>query len=168
MSESRRTRRLSRFTFGLPSAYVNVTGSRDSGWMRRLAVITAALSLLAGAGTTAALGAGGVPPIPSFGGSWSHAEVNVRIGKAPHTLILDHGRIVQASAAQITLLEFDGSTVVVPLSPKTLITIGRRKGTPTDLRLGMTVETLRIDGGAAVRVNAAVAPGPRSPRVRVR
>lgn len=139
--------------------------------MRRLAVITTALSLLAGAGTTAALGAGGVPPIPSFGGSWSHAEVNVRIGRAPHTLILDHGRIVQASAAQITLLEFDGSSVVVPLAPKTLVTIARRKAAAGALRVGMTVETMRIDGGAAVRVNVAVAPGPRSarsPRVRVR
>lgn len=124
--------------------------------MRRLAATIAALSLVAGAGTVAALGAGGVPPIPHFDGAWSHAEINVRIRRQPHTLILDHGIIVQASAAQITLREFDGSVVVVPLLPTTLVVIGGRRTAPDKLGRDMIAETLRIDGGAAVRVRASV------------
>ncbi|HVC86118.1 MAG TPA: hypothetical protein VNC40_01680 [Gaiellaceae bacterium] len=135
--------------------------------MSRFTLTLAVLCLLAGAGATFASGGhgkggngnsngGGVPPIPHFAGAWSHAEINVRIRRQPHTLILDHGQIVQASATQITLREFDGSIVVVPLTAETRIIIGRRKGAPSDLRRKMTAETMRIDGGAAVRVLASV------------
>ncbi len=80
-------------------------------------------------------------------------EINRKIGKTPHTLILDRGRIVQASATQITVREL-GSPVVIPLSPQTLVVIDRLPATPSDLRRRMAVVTMRIDGGAAVRVRA--------------
>lgn len=126
--------------------------------MRTFAAVLAALSAVASAGTAAGAG-GGVPPFPRIGVAWSHVELNVSIARQPHTLILDRGRIVQASFAplQITLLESDRTTAVVPLSPQTIVTVNGRRATPYSLRLHMTAETMRIDGGAAVRVRA-VAP----------
>jgi hypothetical protein len=121
--------------------------------MRRLAPILTALSL-ACAGTALAGGGGNVPPIPRVPGQWSHVEINLKIRKTPHTLILDRGRIAQASATSITLREL-GSVVVVPLSPETLVVIDGLPATPNDLRRKMSVVTMRIDGGAAVRVRAS-------------
>ena len=95
-----------------------------------------------------------VPPIPRVPGQWSHVEINRKIGKTPHTLILDRGKVVQASATQITIREL-GSPVVVPLSPQTLVVIDGLPATPTDLRRRMTVVTMRIDGGADVCVRAS-------------
>ena len=122
--------------------------------MRRLAVTLAAFMTLAIAGTTAASGARGVPPFPHLGTSWSHAEINVRIGRQVHTLILDRGRIVQAGPAQITLREADGTLAVIALDDQTLVRIDSRPALTSDLRRKMTAQTMRIDGGAAVRVVA--------------
>ena len=69
-------------------------------------------------------------------------------------MILDRGRVVQASATSITLREL-GSPVAVPLSPTTLVVIDKLPATPGDLRRRMFVVTMRIDGGAAVRVRAS-------------
>lgn len=125
--------------------------------MRRLAAVLAALSLVAGAGTAA--GARGVPPFPRIPGAWSHVEINVTLARQPHTLILDRGRIVQASLAplQITLLESDGTTWTIPLTQQTIVMVNGRRATVYNLRKRMMAETLRVDGGAAVRVRA-VAP----------
>jgi hypothetical protein len=120
--------------------------------MRRLAVFVAVLSLLAYAG--AAAHAAGVPPFPHLLGNWSHAEINVTIHRQPHTLILDRGRITQVSATQLTLREHDGSTVVVPVSFQTIVVVNRFRATIYDLRRRMIAETMRIDGGPAVRVRA--------------
>jgi hypothetical protein len=123
--------------------------------MRRLPIILSVISLACG-GTTLAAGAAKappVPPIPRVAGQWSHVEINRKIGKVPHTLILDRGRVTQASATQITIREL-GSPVVVPLSEQTLVVIDGLPATPNDLRRKMTVVTMRIDGGAAVRVRA--------------
>jgi hypothetical protein len=122
--------------------------------MRKLAVLIAALSLLACAGSAA--GAGGAPPqIPRIPGTWSHAEINVTIRKVPHTLIVDRGRIVEITTTQLTLREKDGSTWPIPLTDQTLVTIDNAPATISDLRRRMTATTLRVDGGAAVRVRAA-------------
>jgi hypothetical protein len=126
--------------------------------MRRLVLLLAALSLVL-AGTALAGKGGGakqgkVPPFPRVPGKWSHVEINRKIGKRPHTLILDRGRILQASPTQITILEL-GSPAVVPLSDQTLVVIDRLPATVNDLRRRMTVVTMRIDGGAAVRVRAS-------------
>ena len=129
--------------------------------MRRLVVLTAALSLVAFAGTAAAGRAGGPPPFPQFVGAWSHAEINVTIRHQPHTLILDRGRLVQISATQLTLREADGTTQVVPLGPSTIFTGVRvRRNAPlrAPLRRALFAETMRIDGGTAVRVRVSLRP----------
>ena len=122
--------------------------------MRKLAVLFAALSLLACAGTAA--GAGGAPPqIPRIPGTWSHAEINVTIKRVPHTLIVDRGKIAEITTTQLTLREGAGVNVVIPLSAQTIVMVDGAPATISDLRRRMTATTLRVDGGAAVRVRAA-------------
>jgi hypothetical protein len=122
--------------------------------MRKLAVLIAALSLLACAGSAAGAG-GGPPQIPRIPGTWSHAEINVTIRKVPHTLIVDRGRIVEITTTQLTLRESAGVTQVIPLTDQTLVTIDNAPATISDLRRRMAATTLRVDGGPAVRVRAA-------------
>jgi hypothetical protein len=122
--------------------------------MRKLAVLIAALSLLACAGSAAGAG-GGPPQIPRIPGTWSHAEINVTIRKFPHTLIVDRGRIVEITTTQLTLRESAGVTQVIPLTDQTLVTLDGAPGTISDLRRRMSATTLRVDGGPAVRVRAA-------------
>ncbi len=122
--------------------------------MRKLAVLFAALSLLACAGVAA--GAGGAPPqIPRIPGTWSHAEINVTIRRVPHTLIVDRGRIAEITTTQLTLREGAGVNVVIPLSAQTIVMIDGAPATISNLRRRMTATTLRVDGGAAVRVRAS-------------
>jgi hypothetical protein len=122
--------------------------------MRKLAVLFAALSLLACAGTAA--GAGGAPPqIPRIPGTWSHAEINVTIRRVPHTLIVDRGKIAEITTTQLILREGAGVNVVIPLSAQTIVKVDSAPATISDLRRRMTATTLRVDGGAAVRVRAA-------------
>lgn len=120
--------------------------------MRKLAIMLSALSL-ACAGTALAGGGGNVPAIPRVAGQWSHVEINLKIRRVPHTVILDRGRIIQAAATSITLREL-GNPAVIPLSSQTLVVIDGLPATPSDLRRKMTVVAMRIDGGAAVRVRA--------------
>jgi hypothetical protein len=121
--------------------------------MGKLATLIAALALVVCSG--AAAGPGGAPPqIPQIPGTWSHAEINVKIKKVPHTLIVDRGKITEITTTQVTLREQDGSIRVIPLSDQTIATIDGRRATIYDLRRRMTVTTLRVDGGAAVRVRA--------------
>ena len=48
-----------------------------------------------------------------------------------------------------------GVTVVIPLSAQTIVMLDGSPATISDLRRRMTATTLRIDGGAAVRVRAS-------------
>jgi hypothetical protein len=121
--------------------------------MRKLTVTLIVLSLMA-AFAGSAIATRGVPSFPRLAGAWSHAEINVTIRRIPHTLILDRGRIVQVSSSQLTLRERDGSLVVVPLSQSTIVTLGNVPATVFELKKRMTAMTMRIDGGAAVRVRA--------------
>jgi hypothetical protein len=121
--------------------------------MRKLAVLFAALSLLACAGSAAGAG-GGPPQIPRLPGTWSHAEINVTIKKVQHTLILDRGKIVEVTMTQLTLKERDGTTAVIPVNGQTLVNADGRPSAISSLRRRMTVTTLRVDDGAAVRVRA--------------
>ena len=125
--------------------------------MRRSVALIAALSLLALAGTAAAGRHGGPPPFPQLGGTWSHAEINVAIGRQPHTLIVDRGLVVQSSATQLTLRESDGTTVVVPVGAKTKFTGPRIRARMVHLGLSSAM-TMRIDGGDAVRVRISFRP----------
>jgi hypothetical protein len=122
--------------------------------MRKLATTIVALSLLAFAASAVAATRTPIPPFPHLSGCWSHAEINVKIKKVPHTLILDRGRIVQVSRTQVTLRECDNTTVVVPLSQSTLVVLQGVPSTVFDLTKRMNAQTMRIDGGAAVRLRA--------------
>lgn len=119
--------------------------------MRKLFALAAAASLLSLAGVA---GAGDVPPFPSLPGTWSHAEINVTLKRAPHTLILDRGRITRVSGTQLTLRERDGQLVPVPLAASAVVVVDRVPATIYALRRGMKAQTLRIDGGPAVRIRA--------------
>jgi len=121
--------------------------------MRKLAATLASLSLLASAGVAAGSG-GGPPQIPRIPGTWSHAEINVTVRKQPHTLILDRGRVMQVTTSQITLREGAAGGQSIPITAQTLVTLDGRPASITDLRRRMFATTLRIDGGAAVRLRA--------------
>jgi len=117
--------------------------------MRLLVVLALALAL---AGVAVAAPAPPVPKFPRFPGDWSHADVNVVVKRVPHTLTLDRGRIVQISTTQLTLREKDGSMPTIPITPDTIVTILGRPATILDLRKRELAETLRVDGGPAVRL----------------
>lgn len=121
--------------------------------MRKLAILFAALSLLACAGTAAGAG-GGPPQIPRIPGTWSHAEINVTIKKVPHTLIVDRGKIVEITTTTLTLREGAGHLETIPLNVQTIVNLDGAPATISNLRRRMTATTLRVDGGAAVRVRA--------------
>jgi type 1 fimbria pilin len=117
--------------------------------MRKLVVLVGLVAMLAtGATSTAA----SVPPFPKLEGKWSHADINVKIDRKPHTVTLDRGRITQVSAAQLTLRESDGSAFVIPLTSFAIVRIYGSPATIFQLRRGMNAMTMRIDGGPAVRI----------------
>jgi hypothetical protein len=126
---------------------MTANGKSQSMW--RIATLLAVLSLAVSA---ASARAGNVPPFPRVAGTWSHAEINVTIRKQAHTLILDRGKIIQVSDTQLTLRHPDKTTAIVPLLPSTIVNIKGANATIYFLRRGMQVQTMRIDGGAAVRI----------------
>jgi hypothetical protein len=130
----------------------SVTGRGDSRNVRRLVVTLATLPLLACAGPAA--GAGAPPQIPKIPGKWSHVELNVVIKKVPHTLIVDRGKVIEITTTSVTLREAGGVTPVIPITDQTIVTLDGRPASISSLRRKMTVTTLRVDGGAAVRVRA--------------
>ena len=117
--------------------------------MRRLAVLVGTLIFLAVVGSAAAA-ARKPPPFPPLPAGSTHAEINVKIAGQLHTLILDRGRIVLVGPRNMLLREDDGTAVVIPLSPDTIVQPAGL--TIYDLRRGMIVDAMRIDDGAAVRV----------------
>jgi hypothetical protein len=123
--------------------------------MRKLTVLIALLIVSAFAGVSVA-GAKPPPPFPALGAKWSHAEINITIKGVPHTLVLDHGRILQVSATQVTIREPDGTVHTIALSPTTIYTWRGFGFRPEVLRRGLMVETMVIDQGAAVRVRVTL------------
>jgi hypothetical protein len=123
--------------------------------MRRILIIAIALLAFAVPAASAKLVAA-PPPFPKLVAGWSHAEINVRIARQPHTLILDLGRVVSADPAVLILRESDGSLVTVALAPTTRIMLNGQPATAADLGRGLIAATMRIDdlGSAAVRVRA--------------
>ena len=122
--------------------------------MRRRAATLVSLALLAVAGPAA--GAGGQPPqIPRVPGTWTHIEMNVTIRHVPHTIILDRGRILQVTTTQLTVREGAGVNQVIPITAQTLVTVDGTRASIFDLRRRISVTTMRIDGGDAVRVRAS-------------
>lgn len=115
---------------------------------RSLAVLAAAAALVFAASASATP----VPQFPSVDGTWSHAEINVRIGKQPHTLILDRGVLVRATRGGLRVRESDGSVVTMPVARRVAVSSAGGPVPFTFLRTGWSIETMRIDGGAAVRI----------------
>jgi hypothetical protein len=118
--------------------------------MRKLLATVAVSTVLAGA--LAAAGLAGPPAFPNLPGDWSHAEINVKIKRTPHTLILDRGRVTQVNATQLTLREADGSVVVVPIASATIYKWLGIRPRGRILHRGLFALTMRVDAGAAVRV----------------
>jgi hypothetical protein len=117
--------------------------------MKRSLAAAAAVAMLAFAGPASA---GQTPPFPDVAGSWSHAEINVQIGRQPHTLILDRGVLTRVSRAGLRIRESDGNIVTMPVAKRAAVSSAGGPVPFTFLRTGWSIETMRIDGGAAVRV----------------
>ena len=107
---------------------------------------TAACSLALAAGSASGAG-GGVMPA-----GWTHAEINYAVGRVPHTLILDRGRVAAVSPTSLTLREQDGSMVQIGLSSSTQVTVNGQPGQLSNIRRFANAVTQRIDGGPATQV----------------
>jgi hypothetical protein len=112
-------------------------------------VAAAAVALLALAGSASAVP---TPPFPDVAGTWSHAEINVQVGRQPHTLILDRGIVTRVSRASLRVRESDGNIVSMPVARRVQVSSAGGPVPFAFLRTGWSVETMRIDGGAAVRI----------------
>jgi hypothetical protein len=117
--------------------------------MKRSLAAVAAVAALAFAGSASAAR---TPPFPDVAGSWSHAEINVQIGRQPHTLVLDRGVLMRVSRAGLRVRESDGNVVTMPVSRRVVVASAGGPVPFTFLRTGWSIETMRIDGGAAVRI----------------
>lgn len=122
--------------------------------MRTTALLIAILVSLVVAGGAPAAKRLPVPVFPNIPGKWSHAEINVTIARTPHTLILDRGHVKQVTRTILRVLEGDGSVVSIPVSPATKVEVDGARGRVGWLNTSMDVETLRIDGGTALRIRA--------------
>jgi len=80
----------------------------------------------------------------------------VVIKRVPHTLIVDRGKITQITTTSLTLHENTGVNQVIPLTGATIVTVDGAPAGISSLRRRMSATTLRVDGGAAVRVRATV------------
>ena len=127
-----------------------MTAVDQSTSMRKLAVLIVVLGVLTTVGAAGA--ASGIPAFPTVPGTWSHVDINRKIGRKWHTLTLDRGRITQVSPTQLTLREPDKSVTVIPLTPQTLVRVYGVDTSIYVLRRGMNAMTMRIDGGPAVRI----------------
>ena len=106
-----------------------------------------AMLAISATGTAAA-----VPQFPNIPGSWSHIDINRKIGGKWHTLSLDRGRITQVNTTGMTLREADGTSVQVPLTASAIVRVYGFPASIYDLRRLMYATTMRIDGGPAVRI----------------
>ncbi len=124
--------------------------------MHRLSIRAfAALVALATAASAGATLLAALPTPPA--GNWSHATINVTIKRAPHTLTYDRGRVESVTANSLTLVEL-GSPVTIPISPSAQITISGQPASLSQIQRLEIATTLRIDGGAAIRVSVRVPP----------
>jgi hypothetical protein len=109
--------------------------------------------VLAGTATPATF-----PGLGSLPTGWTHAEINVVVGGGPHTLVLNKGRVQDASASSLTVREADGSEAVVPVSSTTVVMVNGQPGSISSIVPGAMVVTMQIDGNPAQRVQARVPP----------
>jgi hypothetical protein len=134
----------------LRTADGNLTRRGDDLGVRRTLLqaiaVTAACSLALAAGSASGAG-GGVMPA-----GWTHAEINYAVGRVPHTLILDRGRVAAVTPTSLTLREQDGSMVQIGLSSSTQVIVNGQPGQLSNIRRFANAVTQRIDGGPATQV----------------
>jgi hypothetical protein len=136
-----------------------MTGAgKDAVIVKKLAaLVVLALALAASAMAAPVPKAGsvrtpGFPPLPA---GWSHADVNVTIDGASHTLSLDRGVVTRVTPTDLRLRERDNTMADVALTRATIVVLVGKRGKPNDrIVVGMIAWTLRVDGGPAVRVRA--------------
>lgn len=88
-----------------------------------------------------------------FGPNMVRAEVIVRQGTTVRDFRLDRGRIRAVGRDSLTLLERDGSVVVVPLAANAEVRRGGRRLPVRALRRGQNVLTVRESGRRAAVVH---------------
>ena len=89
-----------------------------------------------------------------YGPKMVRAEVIVHDGGVLRDYRLDRGRIRAVGADSLTLLERDGTVVVVPVAATAEVRLAGRIVPFTRLRRGMTALTVREGDGAASVVRA--------------
>ena len=139
------------FTFALQGSHRRLTafGNDSTDVLRlRMILITLAIPLLLAGAALAADPTAALPP------GWSHAEINVILNGKPHTLIFDRGKVVSVETSSLTLKERDGSVVVIPLGPRTVVRVNGRLGSLSLVQPGFSALTRRVDGGPATLVRA--------------
>jgi hypothetical protein len=95
------------------------------------------------------------PGFPAMPQNWSHADINVTISGASHTIELDRGVVLRVSPTSLRIRRRDKTTTDVPLTRTTVVVLVGKKGKPNDgIQVGMVAWTLRVDNGPAVRVRA--------------
>jgi len=90
-----------------------------------------------------------------FGPKMIRAEVILKDAGVLHDYRLDRGRVRAVSAGSLTLLERDGTLVVVPVAPDADVRLNGRVVPLSALRRGMVAMTVR-DGGAPASTVRAV------------
>jgi hypothetical protein len=148
--------RCERFTGPVPENEWSFNVGKNNAWMRKLAIAFVLFSSLPASFAVANVRRA-PPPFPRLRGAWSHAQINVVISHKPHTLVLDRGRITHISPTRLTLYEVDRSVVTVKLTQQAFVQIDGAPSTIDAVKAGMYARTMRIDGGAAVRVAARLA-----------
>lgn len=130
-----------------------MTAAGNHSAVKKLAaLVSLALALAAPAAAAPKPRPPGFPVMPK---NWSHAEINVAISGAAHTLELDRGVVLRVTATDLRLRRRDSTITDVPLTRSTVVVLVGRKGRPNDgIVVGMTAWTLRVDNGPAVRVRA--------------
>jgi hypothetical protein len=95
------------------------------------------------------------PGFPALPANWSHADINVTIAGASHTIALDRGVVLRVSPTSLRIRRRDKTMTDVPLTRSTVVVLVGKKGKPNDgIQVGMVAWTLRVDNGPAVRVRA--------------
>ncbi len=132
-----------------------MTAADDHVLVRRTALISVFVLLLASAlfaATSRAAGIGSLPP------GWSHVQVNVVIKHQAHTVSYDRGRVQAVGTSSLTLKERDGSVWTIAVGPATKVTINGRAASLSQVRPLEQATTMAIDGGAASFVRVTIPP----------
>jgi hypothetical protein len=121
---------------------------------RRAFVATVVAALVLAAAAAAAR----IPRVPALPPGWSHADINVVIGRSAHTLTYDRGRVLGVSGSSLSLREADGTTQTIAVAADARITIAGQPAALAQVRRGEVATTVAIDGGSALSVKVQIPP----------